>query len=136
MRHSISTVCILTIIFCLGLPVMAEAASKLPAGFIAISESNMTWADAKNYCEQQGGKLPSINGLDPWNAGGPLRSRNNDTTQEAIPIDGFGANGAPWTGGLPARLQGATNLVYYWTGTTHHEGAANRSNAWAVVYPA
>jgi len=40
----------------------ASAQTSDVAEFIAVSESNMTWADAKAWCEQQGGRLPLING--------------------------------------------------------------------------
>ena len=42
-----------TFIFSLGLATVATAASNLPAGFIAISESPMSWDDAKSFCQQR-----------------------------------------------------------------------------------
>ena len=72
----------------------------LPAGFIALSESPMNWADAVAWCQQQGGRLPRID--------------NRDLVvpadfKQAKHIDGFGANGGPWPSGLPDSQ--------YWTGT-------------------
>jgi hypothetical protein len=78
---------------------IGEAAAKA-AGFIALSESTMTWADAKAYCRQQGGKLPLIGGS----------TSLYSTPEEGTPIDGFGAMGGPWQCDLPADN-------WYWTGT-------------------
>jgi hypothetical protein len=64
----------------------------LPQGCIALSESKMTWAEAKAFCQQQGGKLPRINNLEAWDGSNPPR--------DTILIDGFGAYGAPWPSGL------------------------------------
>ena len=75
----------------------AEEALKA-AGFIALSETHMTWSDAKDFCQQQGGKLPRINGSDSWDGRGEFT------------VDGFGAKGAPWPSALPSS-------VPYWTGT-------------------
>ena len=99
------------LIFSLGLPLMADAASKPPSGFITLSESPMTWADAKAFCQQQGGSLPRINNSDSW---------NGDT--EAA-IDGFGASGDPWPSGLPDDL--------YWTGTAYTDFPGR---SWIVLY--
>jgi len=67
----------------------SSAASKLPPGFIALSESDMNWSNAKAFCQQRGGKLPRVNNSDSWNGKGKAT------------IDGFGAEGAPWPSGLP-----------------------------------
>ena len=86
---------VFTLIFSLSLPVMARAASDLPDGFIALSETRLTWEDAKAFCEQKGGKLPLVSGdrdSDP-----PLR------------IEGFGRENAIAPKGLPEGL--------YWTGS-------------------
>ena len=84
----------------LAVPGTVSAADQLPEGFIAISEFHMTWADAKAFCQQRGGRLPLIGGSaslasEPW--------PGQDT-----PIDGFGVSGAPWPG-LPSGS--------YWTST-------------------
>ena len=75
----------------------------LPQGFIALSESKMLWADTAAYCRQQGGKLPRIHNLEAWDGQNPPR--------DTIPIDGFGAYGAPWPSGLPN--------AHFLTGTAH-----------------
>jgi len=86
---------------CLALTGAAAERQKLPAGFIALSESHMPYADAKAYCKQQGGRLPRINNSDSWDGKG-----------ENISVDGFGKPGRAWAeAGLPAD--------YYWTGTEH-----------------
>ena len=83
----------------LAVPAMASVTSQVPAGFIALSESYMTWADAKAYCQQRGGRLPLIDGSN---------SRSNPFVMSGA-IDGFGAVGAHWPTGLPGGN--------YWTGT-------------------
>ena len=83
----------------LAVPAMASVTSQVPAGFIALSESYMTWADAKAYCQQRGGRLPLIDGSN---------SRANPFVMSGA-IDGFGAVGARWPTGLPNGN--------YWTGT-------------------
>jgi hypothetical protein len=84
-------------------PVAVFAAEKLPSGFIALSESPMTWANAKNFCEQKGGSLPLVGGS------------GDNSRKKGTPIDGFGAVGAPW----PADLAKGD----YWTGTGSTSGA-------------
>ena len=96
MRNFIVSVLILF----LGFPAVAFAAENLPAGFIAISETPMTWADAKAFCRQKGGKLPLVNGSERFAADG-----SGD-----LVIDGFGTFGGSWPSGLP-------NGDFYWTGT-------------------
>jgi|GEM_PF-2989361 len=93
---------LLAFVFSLGLPAVAGAASKAPAGFIALSESAMNWDDAKAFCQQQGGSLPRINDSDSF--GVPSRGDK---------IDGFGAPGATWPSGLPRNPPSNR----YWTGT-------------------
>ena len=114
MHHSISTAFIrcrkglngiarlfaFTLIFVLSLPAVADATTK-STGFIAVSDAPLTWADAKAWCEQQGGRLPLI--------GENESLRRNDATRQETPVDGFGSVGAPWPPGLPN--------VSYWSGT-------------------
>jgi len=96
----------------LAVPGMASAADRLPEGFIAMSESFMNWTDAVAWCEQQGGRLPRVNGSERF---------SSLSVPRGTLIDGFGAVGAPWPTGLPN--------FYYWTGTVH----ADRPNlSWYV----
>ena len=82
------------------------------AGFIALSDNRMNWADAKAWCQQQGGRLPRINNRDSWNG----NNRQNAS------IDGFGNVGRPWAEvGLPAD--------FYWTGTRL---LGHPDNSWGV----
>jgi len=69
----------------------------------------MTWADAKAFCQRQGGRLPRMNNSNSWDGRG-----------EAT-IDGFGAQGAPWPSALPN--------TYYWTGTERTDDPAS---SWLV----
>ena len=101
-------VCIFAAI--LALPAMANAASDLPAGFIALSDTVMTWAEAKSFCQQKGGRLPLIDG-----------STSLWETPKGTPVDGFGAVGAPWPSDLP-------NAVY-WTGT---EFSIGPGHSWRI----
>ena len=101
---------VFALIFALGLPAAAFAAEKLPSGLIAMSESTMNWADAKAFCEQQGGRLPLING-----------SISLESVPVGATIDGCGAMGAPWPSGLP---HGS-----YWTGT---EDSSNPGLSWNI----
>ena len=93
----------------------AEEASKAEEAFnslrfIAISDSRMTWADAKAYCQQKGGRLPLIGG-----------SSSLSSVPKGAPLDGFGTEGGP----IPTGLPGGT----YWTGT---EGGAGPRYSWFV----
>jgi len=98
--------------FCLLLPLAATAAdeSKLPPGFIAVSEFAMNWSSAKDFCQRQGGRLPLV---------------NDSTSLGAVPsggrVDGFGTIGGPWPSGLPC--------VRFWTGT---EDAYRPGHSWFV----
>jgi hypothetical protein len=74
----------------------------------------MTWADAKAFCQRQGGRLPRFNNSDSW----AWNNRNTITH-----IDGFGALGAPWPSGLPSDG--------YWTGT---EVSDYPGSSWVVGY--
>jgi len=113
MRRIFSWSLVLSLCLLLFLPAVADTDTKpdqkLPPDFIALSESPMSWSDAKAFCRQQGGRLPRINDSDSWDGRG-------GTT-----IDGFGAGGAPWSSGLPGD--------YYWTGT---EFTGNPGNSWLV----
>jgi hypothetical protein len=90
----------------LAVPAMASAADQLPKGFIAVSEFEMTWSQAKAWCQQRGGRLPLIGGSGSlsWDSLGW-----DDDSRQGTPIDGFGTVGDPWPTGLPS--------VNYWTGT-------------------
>ena len=100
-------------------PAPAAGQQKLPAGFIALAESPMEWADAKAWCLQQGGKLPRINSSDSL----PMNAVFDQAKNLPVPgtrIDGFGEAGRPWAEvGLPAER--------YWTGT---EFADNPGATW------
>ena len=87
----------------LAVPAMASAADPLPDGFIALSESEMNWADAKAWCEEKGGRLPLVGG-----------SESLGKADKGTPIDGFGAVDGPWPKGLPSR-----GGVRYWAGTAN-----------------
>jgi hypothetical protein len=80
-------------------PKVTATVDVLPV-FIAVSESPMSWSNAKAFCQQQGGRLPLINGSTS------LGSVSSNAT-----IDGFGAPGFPWPSGLPR--------AHYWTGTVN-----------------
>ena len=80
-------------ILLLSFPAAAFAAENLPPGFIALSESDLTWEQAKAWCQQRGGRLPLIG------ASNSLGSVPTGTS-----IDGFGTVGAPWPPGLPGGL--------------------------------
>ena len=82
---------------------LQEAAKS--AGFIAISDTSMTWADAKTFCQQQGGKLPLIGGKE---------ALGSEAYTQGVSIDGFGRSGASWPAGLPRGD--------YWTGTQGTDG--------------
>jgi len=103
---------VFALIFSLSLPAVADADSDLPAEFIAVSESRMTWADAKAWCEQQGGRLPLVGGSESF----------DDTPSPGTPLEGFGATGGPWPVGLPSDS-------WYWTGT---ERSIFPGNSWFV----
>ena len=105
---------VFTFIFSLGFPAAAFAAETLPPGVIAMSgTSRMTWADAKNFCEQKGGRLPLIDG-----------KKSLDRISKGTPIDFFGVTGAPW----PADMGRFT----YWTGTesTHPD---SKGEVWRAI---
>jgi hypothetical protein len=107
----------------LAVPAMASAADKLPKGFIAVSESRMNWADAKAWCEKQGGRLPLINGA-------ASQSWDQIANPKTALIDGFGQvstgqNAADWTTPWPSGLPDAD----YWTGTEYADGPGG---SWVV----
>ena len=82
-----------------------------PAGFIALSASDMTWDEAKAYCQQQGGKLPLVGG-----------SNSRDRAPKDTHIDGFGAVGAPWPSGMPREV--------FWTATAN---TSNPGYSWSAA---
>ena len=79
-------------------------------GFIAIADSRMGFEDAKDYCQQKGGRLPLING-----------SKSLSIVPKGAFVDGFGTEGTPSPTCLPAGT--------YWTGT---EGGAGPRYSWFV----
>ena len=87
---------------CFAVTGMAAEQQKLPEGFIAISESKMNWADAKAWCQQQGGRLPLVGGMEKWDY----------TNWRGIPVDGFGKQGRPW-----AEVGLSGGFSFFWTGT-------------------
>jgi len=97
MKRSIGLL-VLTFALCLSLPAVTEAASSLPAGFIALAPGKMNLKNAKAYCASKGGRLPFIGG-----------KNSCSSVPKGTPIDGLGAMGAKWPSGLPRD--------YYWTGT-------------------
>ena len=86
------------------LPTVTSAAEKipLPPGVKVMAEKRLTWAEAKEFCRQQGGKLPLVNGLE-----------SSDYPVANTPIDGFGTVGGPW----PAEFADLPKAVRFWTGT-------------------
>ena len=93
----------------------AGAASGLPAGFIAVEQTRMTWSEAKNFCEQKGGRLPLVGGRES------LALANYSP---GILIESFGRDGPPDVDRCPAGLSSGD----YWTGTdfpsTNHPNSA------------
>jgi hypothetical protein len=83
------------------------------AGFIVMAPTALNWADAKAFCQQQGGRLPLVNDSDSW----ALRARDQVTH-----IDGFGKLGRPWN-------EVGMDSVNYWTGTVQSEG---QDRSWIV----
>ena len=100
----------------LAVPALASAAGKVPAGFVALSESPLTWDQAQNYCRQQGGKLPLIKGSDSLSS-----------AADGAPIDGFGAIIGPWPAGLPQGMPAPGSC--YWMGT---RDGVSAGNSWVV----
>ena len=84
-----------------------------PPGFIAMSERPLNWSNAVAYCQQQGGRLPRINGSDSW------AFADHDRITH---IDGFGAVASPWPSGLPS-------ADFFWTGT---EVTDDPGDSWIV----
>ena len=84
---------------------LSWAAGKLPDGFVAMSDKEMTYAKAEAFCKQKKGKLPRINNSDLWDLKGA----------SGVPIDGFGAGYGPWPDGVPSKY--GLDLYTFWTGT-------------------
>jgi hypothetical protein len=109
----VAPLCLVLSLFALAKIAIADTQPELPEGFIVLSETRMTWADAKAWCRQHGGKLPRIDNSD---------SLAFADRRQVSHIDGFGAPGDPWPPGLP--------VIPYWTGTVR-TGTPDRS--WFVV---
>ena len=97
----------------IGSPASVLAEEKLPPGFIAMSEEQMNWADARVFCQEKGGKLPRFNNSDS--------SPFVEVKDGERSVDGFGSHGVPWPSALP--------LGNYWTGT---EVTNAPGNSWDV----
>ena len=77
---------------------------ELPPGIIAMAPVPMGWADARAFCQQQGGRLPRVNNSDslPVNA---IWDFASDRTVAGTSVDAFGSVGRPWAEvGLPANF--------------------------------
>ena len=81
---------------------ISQASDNLPAGFIAVSDSDMTFTEAVAFCKEKGGKLPRINNSNSWDGKNP--------PEKGVPVEGFGKGYGPW----PKDLR----RDYYWTGQT------------------
>ncbi len=84
-------------------PAVTASASvrfELPEGFLALAAGPLPAGRAAQFCREQGGKLPRLNGSDSLPRG---------DMEKVTSIEGFGAPGAPWPSGLPYNR--------YWTGT-------------------
>jgi hypothetical protein len=99
-------------------PQVPAAASGVPAGFIAVADTDMTWGDARAWCEARGGRLPRINGEEVMN-GSALTGRRPSGT---VSVDGIGKvtvdptkkTSTPWSAtGLPSGP--------YWTDTQRND---------------
>jgi len=106
---------VLVLAVILAVPAMASSLLQTapPPWVIAFSVADMTWADAKAFCQQQGGRLPLI---------GDSNSLTNGVPSSGTPIDGFGTVGGHW----PVCLPGGP----YWTGT---EVIGSPGDSWVVV---
>ena len=93
----------------------------LPPGFIAVSEAEMTWAEAKAFCQKQGGRLPRINKKYFWDGEYPPPA--------SISIEGFGTPRTFVPSGLPRGI--------YWLETTRPDSPVlpswMKDIAWLVV---
>lgn len=80
----------------------------VPKGFItAPTLPRMIWAEAKDYCEKKGGRLPRINNADTL---APIDRDNG------MPIDGFiSHNKTSWPAGVPSRIPNRN--TFFWTST-------------------
>jgi len=102
--RTLACLAFLAFAFSVGLPAVADAAEKVPAGFVALAENAMPWDEAQAWCKQQGGKLPLLNNA----AAVP------DHSGVVLHADGFGKNDDPWPAELPGKVE-------FWTGTAHAE---------------
>ena len=86
---------------------MSEAAKT--AGFIALSETKMSWFEAENFCTQQGGRVPRI------------KDTLYASPYHDFVIEGFGKAGRSWVEvGVPEGEYWTSNLGDY------------RNTAWVV----
>jgi len=99
-----------------------EQAAAKAAGFIALSEAGMPWAEVKDWCAARGGRPPLVGGLDSFDA----RDNYTPFPAQGTLIDGFGAAMDYWSS------SGLDN-IYFWTGTEIiYNGPKEYSSALAV----
>jgi putative hemolysin len=116
-------------------PEQPQSQSALGARYVAVSDTEMTWDEAKAWCAARGGRLPLINGASSLSSSdvvsspgtvsidgiGPVSMEGTtvDTMTRARPRSDFTT---PWSStGLPSNR--------YWTGT---EYGSVSGNAWSV----
>jgi len=103
-----------------GTQTQASAQTQAPAKaapsprYSAVSDTEMTWQDAGDWCAARGGKLPLINGASSLPSPLPTPSVSIDGvgTIDATGSGSYYPSVTPWanTGPLPTGY-------YYWTGT-------------------
>jgi len=96
MNKALSLILAIGMLLCLC--VTALAAQSLPPGFVALSPTEMDWHEAKDYCANQGGRLPTAHRRGGKNIAG---------------VDGFGKTKTPW----PRVFQGLPGQQLFWTDT-------------------
>lgn len=128
-RSNFVALCLLTLIFLFGMPIVGEVEAKWmkSSGFFAISDSPMMWKDAIAYCQHKGGRLPLINGAASLSV---EQVRDLVVSSEGLNIEGFGfikggMDYNDWTTPLPSDLVRGL----YWLGTVHPD---HSDRAWFV----